>query len=121
MLDLKHKQLEVWKQSIKLINEIYKITSVLPPDEKFGLVSQLRRASVSVAANLAEGSARKSGADRARFYEISRSSVVEIDTHIEICIQLTFLDKNSIADLEPLIRHVYSMITKMITLNKDPK
>ena len=89
MLKLNHKKLEVWNKGIELVAEIYMITKFLPKEEIFGLSSQLRRASVSVISNIAEGSARKSSLERKRFYEISRSSLVEIDAQIEIAHRLS--------------------------------
>jgi four helix bundle protein len=79
MLSLGHKKMKAYQLALSLVKEVYKLTSNFPVDERFGLVSQLRRAAVSVCSNIAEGAARKSPADR-RFYEISRSSCVEIDT-----------------------------------------
>ncbi|MDQ3019243.1 MAG: four helix bundle protein [Bacteroidota bacterium] len=67
--------MEVWKVSMEIISEIYLITEDFPKAEMFGLRSQLRRASVSITSNLAEGSARKSTIERKRFYEIARSSI----------------------------------------------
>jgi four helix bundle protein len=80
MLNLSHKDLEVYKISLLLVKEIYKLTRSYPKEEQFVLVTQLRRAAISVCSNLAEGAARKSGREKKRFYEISRSSLVEIDT-----------------------------------------
>jgi len=67
MIELSHKNLEVWEKSIQLAQEIYSLTLKLPPDEKFGLTSQLRRAAVSILSNLAEGAARKTKADKIGF------------------------------------------------------
>ena len=76
MLNLNHKKLEVWKLSVDLIKLTYKTTESFPKSELFGVTNQLRRASVSIASNLAEGCARKSVIERKRFFEISRSSLV---------------------------------------------
>ena len=67
MLNLNHKKLKVWKRSIELVAELYEITKLLPDHEKFGLVSQLRRAAVSISSNISEGAARKSKLERKRF------------------------------------------------------
>jgi four helix bundle protein len=88
MLKLNHKNLDVWQLSIKFIAKIYKITSHYPKEDLFGLTSQTKRSSVSISANIAEGAARKSLLERKRFFEIARSSLVEIDTHIEIAKEL---------------------------------
>lgn len=92
-LKLAHKDLDVWKYAKQLVVEIYRITQSFPKEELFGLTNQLRRAAVSIVSNIAEGSARKSVNERKRFYEISRSSLVEIDSQLEISIALGFLKK----------------------------
>lgn len=113
MLKLNHKKLTVWIKSIELVKEIYLITESLPPDEKFGLVSQIRRASVSVISNISEGASRKSLLERKRFFEISRSSLVEIDTQIEICLRLKFITEDEIKRLNQLTNEVFAMLTAM--------
>ncbi|HKJ69171.1 MAG TPA: four helix bundle protein [bacterium] len=80
MLNLNHKKLDVWNKSIKLVKEIYAITEHFPSSEIYGLTKQLRRAAVSIPSNIAEGSSRSSSIERKRFFEISRSSLAEIDT-----------------------------------------
>lgn len=82
MLNLNHKDLKVWEKSIELVTDIYALTDDFPSEEKFGLISQLRRASVSIPSNIAEGASRKSENERKRFYEIARSSLVEVDTQM---------------------------------------
>jgi four helix bundle protein len=114
MLKLAHKDLDVWNFSKQLVMEIYRITSCFPKEELFGLTNQLRRASVSVISNFAEGSARKSFIERKRFYEISRSSIVEIDTQIEISISLGLVKNEDIKNLEEILNHLFAMISKMI-------
>jgi four helix bundle protein len=75
-----HKDLQVWKLSIELVNEVYLFSKKLPREEQFGLVSQMRRAAVSVASNLAEGAARKSTKEFIRFSNISIGSCSELET-----------------------------------------
>lgn len=82
MLKLNHKNLNLWLLSIKLVSTIYGITSKYPKEELFGLINQTRRASVSISANIAEGSSRKSLIERKRFYEIARSSLVDVGNHL---------------------------------------
>ncbi|HMR84987.1 MAG TPA: four helix bundle protein [Niabella sp.] len=114
MLQLSHKSLKVYQFSIELVKEIYQHTKTYPKEEQFVLVSQLRRAAISVCSNLAEGSARKSKAEKKRFYEISRSSLVEVDTQIEISPILEYL-KNEILKLEEYLESVFKMLSKMIS------
>ena len=114
MLNLSHKNLEVYKIALQLVKEIYRITKLLPREEIYGLVSQLRRAGVSVSSNLAEGAARKSSKEKKRFYEISRSSLVEVDTQIEICLLLDYFRKENQIQLEKFTESVFRMLSKMI-------
>lgn len=114
MLNLKHKKLKVWKKSISLLKEIYKITKKFPPEEKFGLTNQMRRASISISSNISEGASRKSTVERKRFYEIARSSLVELDTQIEISIELNYLDQNNISGLNELLNANFALLSKMI-------
>lgn len=115
MLKLAHKQLTVYKAALRLAELIYESTKTFPKEEQFGLINQLRRAAVSVCSNLAEGSARTSSHEKRRFYEVSRSSLVEIDTQIEISINLSYLKKAEIASLENSIESVFKMLSKMIS------
>lgn len=89
---LKHYELEAWKDSMRLVRLVYTITSNFPSEERFGLTSQMRRAAVSVPANIAEGAARESKADFARFLLISRGSLVELDTLLWLAKDLGFVE-----------------------------
>lgn len=113
MLNLNHKKLKVWKRSIELVAELYKVTELLPDQEKFGLVSQLRRAAVSISSNISVGAARKSKIEKKRFFEISRSSLVEIDTQIEIALVLNYLSKNQIVFLNKLTNETFVMLSSL--------
>lgn len=86
-----HKTLECWKQSFELVKDVYRITNSFPVEEKFGLMSQLRRASVSVPTNIAEGAARRSKKEFIQFLYISEGSLSEIDTLLELSVALNFL------------------------------
>lgn len=114
MLNLNHKKLQVYSTGILLVKEVYAITSGFPVDEKFGITSQLRRASVSIPSNIAEGSSRKTIKERIRFYQIARSSLVEIDTQIEIALELGYLSKTDIVNLAELTNKVFAMLTNMM-------
>lgn len=118
MLSLNHKNLNVWKNSINLVAEIYRLTKLFPKEELYGLSSQLRRASVSVPSNIAEGSSRTSAIERKRFYEISRSSLVEIDTQIEIALLLKYLSNEDIYSLEKESNNVFALLTALINKTK---
>lgn len=114
MLKLNHKKLDVWKASVELVKEIYKLTSDFPKDEHYGLISQLRRASVSIVSNLSEGLSRDTKLDIRRFLQIARSSVVEIDAQIELSIELKFCTNKDIINIEELLNRVFAMLTNMI-------
>ena len=79
-----HKDLEVWKKSVELAKEVYETTKGFPKDEIFGLTSQMKRASVSIASNIAEGAARKGQQEFVQFLYIAIGSASELDTQIEI-------------------------------------
>lgn len=113
MLKLSHKKLDVWKDSIKLVAKIYELTENFPSEEKFGLVSQMRRASVSITSNLSEGAARSSRKERKRFYEIARSSLVEVDTQLEISSAVDVVSENELKSLDELMNKVFAKITSM--------
>ncbi len=94
-----YKDLIVWQRSIELVERIYAATADFGPDERFGLVSQLRRAAVSVPSNIAEGNARRSTKDYARFVAMALGSVAEIETQIEIAKRLNLLAFNEAQDV----------------------
>ena len=87
-LNLNHYKLEVYKSAKLMRRECYKLFSKFPAEEKYNLVDQIKRAATSVVLNISEGSSRKSDMERKRYYEISRGSVIEIDT----CFELAFED-----------------------------
>src|SRR6195256_2197341 len=90
-LKLNHQKLDVYIFSQAFVLECYKLSKYLPGSEKFGMISQVRRAALSVHLNIAEGASRKSEIERKRFYEISRSSIVEIDAALDIANGLEYL------------------------------
>ena len=83
--------LEVWQKAIELTESIYALTRPFPSEERFGLTSQMRRSSVSVASNIAEGSGRGSNPDFARFVEIAYGSLIELITQLRIAHRQGFL------------------------------
>jgi four helix bundle protein len=114
MLNLNHKNLDVWKRSLELIAMIYSTTKDFPKEEIFGITNQVKRAGISIASNLAEGSARKNKPDRKRFFEIARSSLVEVDAQIEIAIKLGYLNDDQIIELDRIVNHIFAMLSKLI-------
>jgi len=113
MLNLGHKNLNTWTKSLDLIDEIYSLCKKLLSDEKYILVSQLKRAAISVSSNIAEGYARKSKNETKRFLDIARSSLVEIDTQFTICLRLHYLSKKDLKKEDELLNHNFALITKL--------
>ena len=89
-----HHNLEVWKRSLNYVTKIYKITANFPADEKFGLVSQMRRAAVSIPSNIAEGAARNSKKEFINFLHIAQGSTAEFETQILISRNLNFVTQS---------------------------
>ena len=83
-----HKDLDVWKLGIELVQEVYEVTKVFPKEEMYGLTSQIRRAAVSIPSNIAEGYARESIKELIRFLYISLGSLSELETQLLISIKL---------------------------------
>ena len=103
-------KLQVWQQSRILTKEIYLITKSFPDEEKFGLTSQLRRASVSVCSNLAEGSSRNSFKDKARFTEIAYGSLMEILNQLILSLDLDFLSQKEYELIRTKIEEIGNML-----------
>jgi four helix bundle protein len=114
MLNLSHKKLDVYQMSLKLIEEVYKATKTFPKEELYVLVSQIRRAAISVCSNIAEGASRNSKKEKKRFYEVSRSSLVEIDTQLEIAIILNYYKNGQMKELEQYLESTFRMLSTMI-------
>ena len=94
-----HQRMQVWKDAIVLVERIYLVSAGFPDSERFGLSSQMRRASVSVASNIAEGAGRGSTAEYLRFLTIARGSLSELDTQLEIAKRLGYLADDAGASL----------------------
>jgi len=88
MGETKHRELEVWKRSIGLVKKIYQITKDFPVEERYGLTDQIRRAAVSVASNIAEGSGRQTPKDFVNFLSMARGSLAELDTQLFLAKEL---------------------------------
>ena len=106
------KELEIWKKSRKFCLEIYNATADFPSEEKFGLTNQLRRASVSIPSNIAEGSSRNSQKDFARFLEIAIGSAYEIETQLLIASDLGFLKDIDLNNLTNNIEEIIKMTSR---------
>ena len=113
-IQLKHKSLNVYSSAQELVNEAYKVSILLPQDERFNMIQQLRRAALSVKLNLAEGCTRKSAVERKRYLVVSRGSVVEIDAVLEIAVDLNYIKKTNLERIGELLNKCFAMLSKMI-------
>jgi four helix bundle protein len=111
-----HHNLEVWKRALKFVTKIYKITAKFPDDEKFGLVSQMRRAAVSIPSNIAEGAARNSKKEFINFLHIAQGSTAELETQILISRNLDFVSQSQ---TEPLLKELEEISRMIIGLQKS--
>jgi len=109
-----YKKPDLYSLSLKLVKEIYLVKGRFPQQEKYVLVNQLRNAATLVCSNIAEDAARRSKQEKKRFYEISGSSAVEIDTQFEIALLLEYVKYIQIADIEQTLESVFRMLSKMI-------
>jgi four helix bundle protein len=116
------KDLQVWRVSIELVTEIYRLTDNFPKSEIYGLTNQLRRCSVSIPSNIAEGSGRKNTSEFIYFLYISKGSLLELETQLEISKRIGYLKDQDIEVLHPRIKHISSMLVNLIhTLQKTHK
>lgn len=113
-LQLNHQKLDVFIIAKSFTLECYRFTKQLPAEEKFNMIQQVRRASLSVYLNIAEGCSRKSLAERKRFFEISRGSIIEIDAVLDLCESLDYGRKENLQLLGEYMQRTFSMLTKMI-------
>jgi four helix bundle protein len=109
-MDKPHKKLDVWQLSMELAGTVYRLTSTLPSEEKFGLASQMRRAAVSVPSNIAEGAARTSLNEFKQFLSIARGSLSELDTQLDLCQQLELIAIPTRQKLDELLIRIDKML-----------
>lgn len=108
------KELLVWQKFINFVTEIYKETESFPKTEMYGLVSQIRRATVSIASNIAEGNSRRSVPDYVQFLRISRGSCAEVETQLIISKNLGYLDEEKSLKLNQDIIEISKMLNGLI-------
>ena len=106
-----YKNLHIWQDGINLAKTIYQVTSNFPANEKFGIVSQMTRAAVSVSSNIAEGAGRGSNKEFANFLGIAVGSLFELHTQITICEQIGYIDAETLQELEKQIILLQQQIT----------
>ncbi len=114
-----HKDLDIWKLAIELVVKIYRNTKNFPKEEMYGLTSQLRRASISVASNIAEGAARQSKEEFVRFVYYSLGSLSEIETQLIIANKIGYTkDEEYINDIKVLRRKILNFIKYLKSKSK---
>lgn len=114
-IQLNHKSLDIYKAIRNLTTEVYKISNQLPQHERFNMVQQIRRAVLSVKLNFSEGATRRSAAERKRFIEIARGSLVEVDSVLETSVDLCYFKQNDLESIGVLLNRCFAMLSKMIT------
>jgi four helix bundle protein len=113
-LSLEHQGLIAFQYARTLVKESYLLTRRLPLSEKYGLVTQINRAAISVPLNIAEGASRKSETERKRYFEIARGSVIEIDTALDLAYDLTYITKESTAILGGVLIKCFKTLSGLI-------
>lgn len=116
-----YKDLRVWNQAIELALEIYRHTQRFPKDEQYGLTSQLRRASVSVASNIAEGKGRSTDKELILFLHHARGSLLEAETQLVISRELAYLDGGTAAHLLNLTEDLAKGLNALIKALRKSK
>jgi len=116
-----HKDTDLWKLSMGFVTDVYMLTKNFPSEEKFGLSSQLRRASISIPSNIAEGAARRNAKEMIQFVYISLGSLSEVETQLEIAMNLNYIDNCD--EENKKIQRMRCMMVNLIKYlkNKAPK
>ena len=106
-------KLEVWIEAKELSKKVYRITKTFPGDEKFGLTSQIKRATISICSNIAEGSARKTNKDKAHYTVMAFSSAVEVLNQIIIAHELELINSDEYTDLRQKIESITNKLNAL--------
>jgi four helix bundle protein len=117
----KYEDLKVWRKAMDLVELTYLLASELPSDEKYGLVTQIKRSSVSIPSNIAEGAGRNSKKEFARFLSMANGSTAELETQLLLLKRLNFIDENRIVPLLNLCNELRKMnFSLQKSLIKEP-
>jgi len=109
-----YRDLVAWQKAMALAELLYKVTAAFPPDERFGLISQLRRAGVSVPSNIAEGYGRARTAEYCRYLEMSRGSLYELQTQAELARRLGWLRGKDLSALRESMRELDAVLSGLL-------
>jgi four helix bundle protein len=104
------KELKVWKKAIELSVLVYKTTKNFPADERFGLISQINRCSVSISSNIAEGAGRNNKKEFRHFLRIAQGSCYELESQLILSNKIEFIKDDKLTELEPIINEVNRML-----------
>lgn len=107
-----HERLDVWRDSMELVEIVYRMSETFPDSERFGLTAQMRRSAISIPSSIAEGAARRSSAEYQRFLSIARGSLAELDTQRQIAVRLGFAAASP-APVE-LIDRIFARLTALM-------
>ena len=108
-----YEDLLVWQKGMALVKKVYEITRTFPRDEKFGLISQMRRAAVSILSNIAEGQARHSTGEFVQFLSHAEGSVAELNTQLILSVELGYCSKDRTAEATTLVRELRRMLNAL--------
>ncbi len=108
------RDLDVWRLAMEIVVQVYECTKKFPKEESYGLVSQMRRAAVSVASNIAEGFNRYHNKEYKQFLYIALGSCAELETQIEVCRALRYIDRENLDKLIEKLDHEGRMINNLI-------
>jgi len=106
----KFKELKVWQKSVELATNVYKLTNTYPSEEKFGLISQMRRCVVAIASNIAEGAGRNTKKDFSNFLSMAYASCCELNTQLVISQNLNYITQHQLKEMEDWIDEIQKMI-----------
>ena len=106
-------KLEVWKESIKLVKQVYRFSKSFPDDEKYGLSSQIKRSAVSVVSNISEGTSRITNKDKAHFTSMAFSSTMELLNQLIIAKELNFIQENTYKETRLIINKIANMLNAL--------
>lgn len=109
-----YRDLLVWQKSMGLVTEIYKLTQSFPPSELFALTSQIRRSAVPIPSNIAKGYGRNSTGDYKRFLQIAVGPLLELQTQIEIALNLNYISKNIFDEIFGKAKELDMMLLSLI-------
>ena len=109
-----YRQLKVWEKAHALALAVYRTTQIFPSEEKYGLAAQLRRASVSVVSNIAEGAGRQSDREQMRFLRIARGSVHELECQLQLSKDLGYIRSGTWSNLDGQAQEISKMINGLI-------